>query len=66
MYDLTPIKGSYIVNNQSINYYINIYEPGIEGVGGLMEFNKKNYASIALFILYKKNTNNNILQQLMF
>lgn len=45
-YNLTPLKGNYIVKNGTINFYISVCEPGNHGVGGLMELdNSKNYVS---------------------
>jgi len=45
LYDLTPIKGTHIVNINERKYYINICIPGAEGIGGIMEFNNTTYVS---------------------
>ncbi|XP_025206725.1 cation-independent mannose-6-phosphate receptor isoform X2 [Melanaphis sacchari] len=42
-YDLTPIKGTHIINNNGRKYFINICIPGAKGVGGIMEFNDTSY-----------------------
>lgn len=51
LYDLTPIKGSYITMGNYSKYgktkfYINLCTPGEGGIGGLMELNGKNYVSV--------------------
>ncbi|XP_060881160.1 cation-independent mannose-6-phosphate receptor isoform X2 [Metopolophium dirhodum] len=43
LYDLTPIKGTHIVNINERKYYINICIPGAEGIGGIMELNNITY-----------------------
>ncbi|VVC44230.1 Hypothetical protein CINCED_3A025444 [Cinara cedri] len=43
-YDLTPLKGNYILQNKSDKYYISMCKPGEDGVGIMMEHNGKNYS----------------------
>lgn len=44
-YDLTPIKGTHLINVNERKYFINICIPGAKGIGGIMEFNNTNYVS---------------------
>ncbi|XP_060841059.1 cation-independent mannose-6-phosphate receptor [Rhopalosiphum padi] len=43
LYDLTPIKGTHIVNINGIKYFINICIPGTKGIGGIMQVNNISY-----------------------
>jgi len=45
LYDLTPIKGTHIVNINGIKYFINICIPGTKGIGGIMQVNNISYVS---------------------
>ncbi|KAF0758761.1 cation-independent mannose-6-phosphate receptor [Aphis craccivora] len=42
-YDLTPIKGTHLINVNERKYFLNICIPGATGIGGIMEFNNTNY-----------------------
>lgn len=42
-YDLTPLRGNYMIKNKSEKYYINMCIAGKYGVGGIMELDGKNY-----------------------
>lgn len=59
MYDLTPLKGIYVVIHETIKYYINFCVPGEEGVGVIKELNRTNYVRYnSLKFLGKKKVYN--------